>query len=94
MNSFDPVEGAGSESFGFVGNPEKFDMSMGGLYGTVPKRETYMSKPGTGVNHRLLSICAGLLGVTEVEVFGKIGSERIFKGIVVTRIVEVTIKML
>ena len=40
-NSFDPEAGAGSESFGFAGNPEGFDIRTGGVYGSVPKSETY-----------------------------------------------------
>ena len=40
MNSFDADEGVGSESAGFVGNPEGFDVRAGGLYGSVPRRDT------------------------------------------------------
>lgn len=40
INSFDPDEGVGSDSAGFIGNSEGFDLRVGGLYGSVPRRDT------------------------------------------------------
>lgn len=90
-----PELDGGRDSRGLEGKPESRDKATGGLYGSVPKRDTYPDGP-SAVNH-LLFILACSLSLSGIE--SSLGcargdSDRRFRGKEVILMTEVRMKML